>query len=163
MSQELLDNTDLGIDQPPEEVKLSRWVTFRLADETYGINVTQTQEVLRITEIAPVPGSPPFVLGIINLRGNVVTVIDMRLRLGLPAKEIDDDSRIVILEGEDDEIAGILVDSIAEVVELNELNIESAPNTGQNPHGDIISGVIHQEGELIILLEPQKLLSEHGA
>ncbi len=162
MSQELLDNTDLGIDRPPEEVKLSRWVTFRLADETYGINVTQTQEVLRITEIAPVPGSPSFVLGIINLRGNVVTVIDMRLRLGLPAKEIDDDSRIVILEGEDDEIAGILVDSIAEVVELNELNIESAPNTGQNPHGDIISGVIHQEGELIILLEPQKLLSEHG-
>ncbi len=162
MSEEPLSAEELGIDQQPEEVKLSRWVTFRLADETYGINVTQTQEVLRITEIAPVPGAPPFVLGIINLRGNVVTVIDMRMRLGLPTKEIDDASRIVILEGEDDEIAGILVDSIAEVVELNEYNIEPPPNTGQNPHADIISGVIHQDNELIILLEPQKLLSENG-
>jgi len=67
-------------------------VTFRLKDETYGINVMQVQEVLRITEIAPVPGAPGFVLGIINLRGNVVTVIDTRTRFGLPTAEVDDAS-----------------------------------------------------------------------
>jgi len=60
-------------------------VTFKLADETYGINVMHVQEVLRISEIAPVPGAPAYVLGIINLRGNVVTVIDTRSRFGLPS------------------------------------------------------------------------------
>lgn len=63
-----------------------RWVTFRLGDETYGINVMQVQEVLRMTEIAPVPGAPHYVLGIINLRGNVVTVLDTRARFGLEAR-----------------------------------------------------------------------------
>ena len=65
-----------------------QWVTFRLAGETYGINVMQVQEVLRHSDIAPVPGAPPYVLGIINLRGNVVTVIDTRNRFGLESGEI---------------------------------------------------------------------------
>ena len=60
-----------------------QWVTFQLEEETYGINVMQVREVLRYTEIAPVPGAPDYVLGIINLRGNVVTVIDTRSRFGL--------------------------------------------------------------------------------
>ena len=75
-----------------------RWVTFRLGDETYGINVMQVQEVLRMTEIAPVPGAPSYVLGIVNLRGNVVTVIDTRNRFGLPPVDTDDATRIVIIE-----------------------------------------------------------------
>ena len=62
-----------------------QWVTFKLDRETYGINVMQVQEVLRHTEIAPVPGAPTYVMGIINLRGNVVTVIDTRARFGLEA------------------------------------------------------------------------------
>ena len=69
-----------------------RWVTFRLENEKYGINVMQVQEVLRVSEIAPVPGAPSYVLGIINLRGNVVTVIDTRSRFGLPSAETDDSS-----------------------------------------------------------------------
>ena len=75
-----------------------QWVTFRLGKETYGINVMQVQEVLRITNIAPVPGAPGYVIGIINLRGNVVTVIDTRNRFGLMSVELDDASRIVIIE-----------------------------------------------------------------
>jgi len=77
-----------------------QWVTFRLEDETYGINVMQVQEVLRYSEIAPVPGAPTYVLGIINLRGNVVTVIDTRQRFGLPSAEITDNPRIVIIEAD---------------------------------------------------------------
>ena len=75
-----------------------QWVTFKLDSETYGINVMQVQEVLRHTEIAPVPGAPGYVLGIINLRGNVVTVIDTRARFGLPSADVTDHSRIVVLE-----------------------------------------------------------------
>ena len=73
-----------------------RWVTFKLESETYGINVMQVQEVLRVSEIASVPGAPDYVIGIINLRGNVVTVVDTRRRFGMPSKEVDDLSRIEI-------------------------------------------------------------------
>ncbi|PVV09748.1 MAG: chemotaxis protein CheW, partial [gamma proteobacterium symbiont of Ctena orbiculata] len=93
---------------------LIQFVTFILMDEVYGINVMQVQEVLRITEIAPVPGAPSYVLGIINLRGNVVTVIDTRTRFGLPTKEVDDASRIIVIESEK-QVVGILVDAVAEV------------------------------------------------
>lgn len=77
-----------------------QWVTFRLDDETYGINVMQVQEVLRYSEIAPVPGAPDYVLGIINLRGNVVTVIDTRQRFGLTSTDVTDNTRIVIIEAD---------------------------------------------------------------
>jgi len=72
-----------NIAQNLAEDEVLQWVTFQLENETYGINVMQVQEVLRYTEIAPVPGAPDYVLGIINLRGNVVTVIDTRSRFGL--------------------------------------------------------------------------------
>ncbi|NWJ66276.1 chemotaxis protein CheW, partial [Vibrio parahaemolyticus] len=75
-----------------------QWVTFQLEEETYGINVMQVREVLRYTEIAPVPGAPDYVLGIINLRGNVVTVIDTRSRFGLMEGEVTDNTRIIVIE-----------------------------------------------------------------
>ena len=75
------------------EDPILQWVTFRLDNETYGINVMQVQEVLRYTEIAPVPGAPSYVLGIINLRGNVVTVIDTRQRFGLDSSDVTDNTR----------------------------------------------------------------------
>src|SRR3990167_9702858 len=90
------------------ENRRSRWVTFRLADEAYGVNVMQVQEVLRVPEIAPVPGAPDYVLGIVNLRGTVVTVIDTRKRFGLAPKGADDATRIVIVEAHG-EVVGILV------------------------------------------------------
>ena len=77
-----------------------QWVTFRLDNETYGINVMQVQEVLRYSEIAPVPGAPSYVLGIINLRGNVVTVIDTRQRFGRAPAPVSDNTRIVIIEAD---------------------------------------------------------------
>lgn len=134
-------------------------VTFRLADETYGINVMHVQEVLRITEIAPVPGAPSYVLGIINLRGNVVTVIDTRLRFGLPTTETDDSSRIVIIETED-QVVGILVDSVAEVVELHQSEIDSAPNVGNDESSRYIQGVANREDDLLIVVDLNKLLTE---
>ena len=136
-----------------------QWVTFRLGDEKYGINVMQVQEVLRITEIAPVPGAPSYVLGIINLRGNVVTVIDTRNRFGLMSKETDDSSRIVIIETED-HIIGILVDSVAEVVELRASEIETAPNVGNDESSKYIQGVTSIENELLILVDLNKFLSD---
>lgn len=136
-----------------------QWVTFRLGNETYGINVMQVREVLRYNEIAPVPGAPSYVIGIINLRGNVVTVIDTRERFGLPAAEISDNTRIVILESEE-QVVGIMVDAVAEVVYLRESEIEIAPNVGNDESSRYIQGVCHKNDELLILIEIAKLLTD---
>jgi len=142
-----------------DEDPMLQWVTFKLAGETYGINVMQVQEVLRYSEIAPVPGAPPYVLGIINLRGNVVTVIDTRHRFGLQSGELTDNSRIVIIEA-DNHVVGILVDSVAEVVYLRQSEIETAPNVGNDESAKFIQGVCHKNGELLILIELDKLLTD---
>jgi len=135
-----------------------QWVTFRLEDELYGINVMQVQEVLRHTEIAPVPGAPAYVLGIINLRGNVVTVIETRRRFALMDLEVDDNTRVVIIEV-DGQVVGLLVDSVAEVVYLRESEIEKAPEVGNDESSKYIQGVVTREKELLILIDVNKLLS----
>jgi len=135
-----------------------QWVTFHLDNEVYGITVMQVMEVLRSVEITPVPGAPDYVLGIINLRGNVVTVIDTRKRFSLPSKQIDDLSRIVIIEAEG-QVLGMLVDCVAEVVYLNEAEIEMAPNVGNEDSSRFIQGV-HSDGDsLLILVDVNKLLT----
>ncbi len=134
-------------------------VTFRLKDETYGINVMHVQEVLRVSEIAPVPGAPDYVLGIINLRGNVVTVIDTRSRFGLPAADVTDTSRIVIIES-DKQVVGILVDAVAEVVELTETQIDSAPNVGNEESSRYIQGIATMGEDLLIVVDLHKLLTD---
>ncbi|GAA03539.1 MULTISPECIES: chemotaxis protein CheW [Photobacterium] len=136
-----------------------QWVTFQLEDETYGINVMQVREVLRYSEIAPVPGAPDYVLGIINLRGNVVTVIDTRSRFGLMPGEISDNTRIVIIEAEK-QVIGILVDSVAEVVYLRSSEIDSTPSVGTEESAKFIQGVSNREGQLLILVDLNKLLSD---
>ncbi len=135
-----------------------RWVTFHLDKEVYGINVMQVQEVLRYSEIAPVPGSPAYVLGIINLRGNVVTVIDTRMRFGLEPAEVTDSSRIVIIEASE-QVVGILVDSVAEVVDLSTDDIDPAPNVGTEESAQFIKGVSNRGEELLILIDLNKLLT----
>lgn len=136
-----------------------QWVTFQLDRETYGINVMQVQEVLRYTEIAAVPGAPDYVLGIINLRGNVVTVIDTRSRFGLQSAEVSDNSRIVIIEAEK-QVIGIMVDSVAEVVYLRASEIDVAPSVGTEESAKFIQGVSNRDGELLILVDLNKLLSD---
>lgn len=136
-----------------------RWVTFHLDNEVYGVNVMQVQEVLRYTEIAPVPGAPDYVLGIINLRGNVVTVIDTRMRFGLEPESVTESTRIVIIEAEK-QVIGILVDSVAEVVDLNSADIDPAPNVGTEESAKFIKGVSNRDDELLILIDLNKLLSD---
>ncbi len=145
---------DKVIDDP-----ILQWVTYQLEDETYGINVMQVQEVLRITEIAPVPGAPTYVLGIINLRGNVVTVIDTRSRFGLPQKESDDLSRIIIVEVNGN-VVGMLVDSVAEVVYLHQSEIDTAPSVNNDESSRFIQGVCSRDEQLLILVDVDKFLSE---
>lgn len=153
-ARDMIKNSAQGAEDP-----ILQWVTFRLDNETYGINVMQVQEVLRHTEIAPVPGAPSYVLGIINLRGNVVTVIDTRQRFGLTPAPITDNTRIVIIEA-DKQVVGILVDSVAEVVYLRQSEIETAPNVGTDESAKFIQGVCNKNNELLILVDLEKMMTE---
>jgi purine-binding chemotaxis protein CheW len=137
---------------------VSQWVTFRLGDEIYGIDVLKVQEVLRITEISPVPGAPDYVLGIINLRGNVVTVIDARNRFSLTPKETDDASRIIVVDAFE-KIVGLLVDNVSEVAYVPNSQIELAPNVGTDDGNKFVSGVFNRDGELLIMVDLAKLIN----
>jgi purine-binding chemotaxis protein CheW len=145
----------------PQDKQFYRWVSFNLGTEVYGVNVMQVQEVLRLTEIAPVPGAPPAVVGIINLRGNVVTVIDTRRLFGIPANALTENARIMIVECNKITI-GFLVDSVAEVVNIDSSEIDAAPNIGNDDNSRYIQGVYNREGEILILVDLNKLVSADG-
>ncbi len=142
-----------------EEDPMTQWVTFILDGEKYGINVIQVREVMHNFEIAPVPGAPGYVLGIINLRGNVVTVLDTRARFGLPSIDVNEKSRIIIIET-NEQIVGLLVDSIAVVVDIFQSQIELTPNVSNEDSAKYIRGVHSKNGELLILVDVEKVLSD---
>lgn len=150
-----MSNTDTQTDDP-----LLQWVTFRLGNETYGIDVLRVQEVRRHSEIAPVPGADPDVLGIVNLRGSVVTVVDGRSRLGHSPDPITDATRIVIVDI-DGEMIGLLVDEVAEVVYLRRSEIDGSPRVNSDETRRYISGVCNKGDILYILLSIDKLLGSN--
>lgn len=138
--------------------RVLQWVTFQLADETYGIDVMVVKEVLKFQDIAPVPGAADDVMGIINIRGTVISVINTRRRFGLPEQKPDGSTRIVILEIAG-HVIGIVVDSVAEVVYLKQSQIEAPPQVNKDDSARYIRGVCHRDGQLLILVEFDKLLT----
>ena len=132
-------------------------MTFRLHDETYAINVMQVQEVLKQSEITMVPGAPDYVHGIINLRGNIVTVVNTRMRFGLPSTQVKDSSHIIIIES-GEHVIGLMVDSVAEVVYIQSSEIGSAPNIGREEGAKYIQGVHSRDEGLLILVDVDRLL-----
>ena len=94
---------------------LIRWITFQLGEEIYGVEVKGVREILRINNILPVPGAPDYVLGITNIRGNVVTVVDGRKRINLQSIEYTECSRMIVLESDDDVVA-IVVDNVEDII-----------------------------------------------
>ena len=139
-----------------ESSQTEKYVSFILGRETYAVSASTVNEVLRYTEITPVPGAPQNILGIINLRGNVVTVLSARTMFGLPATELTEQSRIVIVDITDYSI-GILVDRVVEVVDLDTRSMESSPNTGNESAGLFIDGVYNHEQSLYILVNFARL------
>ncbi len=137
--------------------EMSQWVTFTLHNEFYGMNVMQVKEVLRHTHIAPVPGSAEYILGILNLRGNVVTVVDMRRCFHVEESPISEQSRIIIAEI-DKQVFGVLVDSVQEVVYLQDEDIDR-PTTINDEKQRFVQGLVNHQERLLILVELNKLIS----
>lgn len=138
-----------------EEVQL---VAFRLSNEEYGVSITQVQEIIRRSEPTRIPQTPPFVEGVINLRGNLIPIIDLKKRFKLPESETDDNTRIVIVEVEDQTV-GIIVDAVSEVLRLTTDAIEPPPPGVATIEAEYLKGVGKIEDRLLILLDIDKLLT----
>lgn len=137
--------------------EMTRWVSFTVADEVYAVNVLDVQEVLRDAEITPIPGAADSILGIINLRGNVVTVVDARMYFGLEEKPRDEQSRIMVIELFNSDVVGLVVDSVAEVIILDEATVNAASRVGNEEGSRHILGVVPQDDGLVILVDMKGL------
>lgn len=138
---------------------LVRWITFQLGEEVYGIEVKQVREILLINNILPVPGAPDYVLGITNIRGNVVTVLDARTRISLPIIEHTDATRMIVLESDGD-VAAIVVDNVVDIIDLPESSIDLNPKLKVNKDSKYINGVVTHPGGLIIILSAERFITE---
>lgn len=132
-------------------------VVFKLGREEYGVSILQVQEIKRITEITRVPHSPDYIKGVMNLRGSVLPVIDLKKRLNLPQQDYTDDTRIIIIKVEDI-IVGMIVDAVSEVTTIDQSNIEPPQAVVGGIAADYLSGVGKLENRLLILLNTDAII-----
>lgn len=132
-------------------------VIFRLAKEEYGLPITKVQEINRLVPITKLPQTPVFMEGIINLRGRIIPVVDLRKRFQLEVSDYNDDSRIIIVEVSGQTV-GVIVDAVAEVVRMPAANVEPPP-PAFILDAKYIQGVGKLEGRLLILLEIDQILT----
>lgn len=154
----MTESTQSTNDSNSKTTDLLQLVGFQLDDEEYGIDILKVQEINRITEITKIPQSPDFVEGVINLRGNVIPIIDLRKRFNMPHKEYDKQTRIVVGEI-GDRTVGFIVDAVSEIIRLPADKIEPAPNISADDKAEYILGVGKLDDKLLMLLDIDKILS----
>ena len=140
----------------------AQYLTFRLEEEVFALDITQVREVLDFTTITKVPRTPEFMRGVINLRGSVVPVVDMRLKFGMSRTEQTLNTCIIIVEiniDGDRLILGALADSVQEVIELGPGQIEPAPRIGTRLDTEFIKGMGKRDEEFIIILDIDRIFS----
>jgi len=133
-------------------------VSFVVENEEFGVDILKVQEIIRTVEITRVPKSPAFVEGVINLRGKIVPVIDLRTRFGIERKAHDNETRIIVVELPD-KVVGFLVDRVKEVIRVEKSVIEPPPELTTNVSANYITGVAKLQDRLLILLDLDKVLS----
>ncbi len=142
--------------------KEGKYLTFALADEEYGIGILKIKEIIGMMPITTVPQTPEFLKGVINLRGKVIPVTDLRLRFGMESIEYTDRTCIIVveIEGETGTIqVGIVVDTVSEVLNVSETDIEDTPAFGTRLDTEYILGMAKMEGGIKILLDINKVLN----
>jgi purine-binding chemotaxis protein CheW len=140
------------------DTALIQLVTFSIEDEEFGVEILKVQEIIRMLEITRVPRAPQFVEGVINLRGKVIPIIDLRKRFGLETRPHDKNTRIIVIEI-NAMIVGFVVDSVSEVLRIPANTIEPPPPVVSGFDSEYISGVGKLQDRLLILLDLDRLLS----
>jgi len=141
---------------------IEQMVTFNLGQEKFGVNILQVQEINRMVEITRVPQTDQYVEGIINLRGKVIPIIDLRKKFGMPEKEYDNQTRIVVVDV-NNEVVGLVVDGVSEVLRVQTDTLEDAPKlvSGESSYSgaEYIKSIAKLEDRLLIYLDLGKIVS----
>ena len=140
-----------------------KYLTFELGDESYGLQILKVQEIIKMQEITKVPRTPDYVKGVINLRGKVMPVIDLRTTFGMEEVEASRDTCIIVVQvqrGETSVILGVIVDKVSEVLEIGAEEIEPAPSFGTQVETHFILGMAKTKDSVKILLDIDKVVSE---
>ena len=142
-----------------DDSNLIQLVTFKIGEEEFGVDILKVQEIIRLMPITKVPNAPAFVEGVINLRGKVIPVIDMRRRFGLPQGQRDSNTRIEVMDLQG-QVVGFVVDAVSEVLRIKESTVEPPPAVVAGIGSEYMKGVGKLEDRLLILLDLDKLLNQ---
>ena len=143
--------------------KTDSFLTFKIADELYAVSVSKVLSILELTKITKIPRTPEYIRGVINLRGMVLPVVDLRIRFGLPATEFSTNTCILVLElvlDEETVKLGGLVDSVQEVLEIEDKDVLPAPNFGQKFRSEFIEGMYKTDNTFVMILDIEKIFTE---
>ena len=140
-----------------KEKDLKQIISFKIGNEEYGLEILKVKEVIRIKEITKLPKAPDFVKGVINLRGDVIPIIDLRVKFGLIQERYSSATRVIVVEV-DGKSMGIVVDSVSHVIRIDDDQIENSPLLG-GISKEYIRGVVKLDDRLIVLLNIDKILT----
>ena len=146
---------DFGLD---EDAMLNRYLTFILDNETYGIEIRYIMEIISVQPVTPLPEMPGCIKGIINLRGRIIPIMDVRLRLNKKAKDYDDRTCIIVTDYKGIKV-GLVVDSVSEVLTISKEDISDSPMISKNENSSYVSSLGRIENMVILLLDCGKLIS----
>jgi len=150
-------------DRAADKAQAGKYLTFHLAGEVYGLEILKVEEIMGMMDVTHVPQMPAFIRGVINLRGRVIPVLDLRLKFGLESQENTMKTCIIVVElgiGTDRMIMGVIVDEVAEVLEIASDQIAPAPEFGSNVNTDFILGMGKIGQKVVMLLDADKVLTE---
>ncbi|HTH14955.1 MAG TPA: chemotaxis protein CheW [Spirochaetia bacterium] len=139
-----------------------RYLNFVLGDESYGIEIKKVKELMGMTTITPIPQTPPFIRGFINLRGQIIPIVDLRLKFGLPFREYTKRTSIIVVEvpfGGETLLMGLVVDSIRDVASVPDDKVNRVPYINAKVHSEYIIGVANLEGGAMVILDVVKILN----
>ncbi len=152
------NTTQQDTTQAASTSKAGKYLTFYLGDEEYGLEILKVREIIGIMDITTVPRTPDFVKGVINLRGKVIPVLDLRLKFSMPEAERTEETCVIVVQVDDVEV-GIIVDKVSEVLDIAGDAIDEAPQFGTDINTDFILGMGKSEGHVTILLDISKVLA----
>lgn len=154
------DTELMFVDEEDDELQESKFLLFKLGTEEYGVNIAQVQSIEELQKIISVPDMPSYVKGVINLRGQVIPVVDLRIRFGMDPREYDDRTCIIIINASDT-VIGFIVDTVSEVHEIAEAKIEPSPHFKANrEREEYVLGLGKVGEEVKILLDIEKLIRD---
>ena len=151
-----------GVNQA-RSVKGGKFLTFLMANEKYGLEILKVREIIGMMGVTPVPTTPVFVRGVINLRGKVIPVVDLRLKFGMEAKEDTQRTCIIVVHlthAAQEMIMGIIVDEVSEVLDIDQDQIEPPPSFGADIRTDFILGMGKVNQRVVTMLDIDRVLSE---